>query len=183
MRNPPLLLLAAFAPFLTAATCDSSQLQTAELLDAGGEPDPLVATCQSKAMAYATLCQGMDNRACLWTAYASLCQTGNTKLLVDSMNCLDPNTCRTFSDPNDGATCLANVHGNEEPDASLTYISRTCARCGGSCAPAGTSELIPYLSAADLAALTTCGSAACSFQSIVTACSTVSGLALFQSCF
>jgi hypothetical protein len=79
-----------------------------------GDAGALVAQCQALAMQFVANCYneffGADGgrtpdtaRVCIWTAYSHLCATGNTKLLIDSMNCFNGNQyCWTFSDCNTG---------------------------------------------------------------------------------
>jgi hypothetical protein len=131
----------------------------AESSDAGA--GPLVAECQALAQNFETKCAGSNPRPCLWSAYVKLCATGQTQLLVDSMKCLASTTCRTFSDPNDGKACLAQVHANGASTAAKAFISQACSACGQGCAPAGTEEILPYLSDADLASLSGCDPALC----------------------
>jgi hypothetical protein len=155
--------------------------------DVGGESavdaGPLVAACEAAAKNFATLCVGDSARVCLWNAYAALCATGQTQLLIDSMKCLDNTICRTFSDPNEGAACLATLHTKSETAAAKALVQSQCAACGGtSCSTiTGTAEIFPYLTDADLAALSTCAGTAC--VTTTTTCKTSPGISLFASCF
>ncbi len=145
----------------------------------------LIQQCQSMAQNYATLCAGDDVRPCLWNAYASLCVTGETQLLVDSMNCLDKNTCRTFSDANGGVSCLDTLHASEESQASQTFIVNDCTACNQTnCqAEVGVAEIFPYLTDADIAALSSCAGSACDLDTLIQNCaSTVPDVNLFLSC-
>jgi hypothetical protein len=145
----------------------------------------LIAQCQTMAQNYATLCAGDDVRPCLWNAYAELCVTGETQLLVDSMNCLDKNTCRTFSDANGGVSCLDTLHASEESQASQQFIVNNCTSCGDSnCqSEVGIAEIFPYLPDADIAALSSCVGTACDLDTLVPNCaSTVPDLNLFLTC-
>jgi hypothetical protein len=131
-------------------------------IDAGTNgAGPLVAECQALAQNFETKCAGNNPRPCLWSAYVKLCATGQTQLLIDSMKCLASTTCRTFSDPNSGQACLAQVHANGASTAAKAFISQACSACGQSCAPAGAEEILPYLSDADLASLSGCDPALC----------------------
>lgn len=146
----------------------------------------LITQCQTQAQHFATLCAGSDPRPCLWNAYAQLCAKGPTQLLIDSMNCLDQNTCRTFSDPNNGLSCLNTLHGTEESQTSRQWIVDTCNACSdaGNCATSyGPAEIFPYLTDADIAALSSCRGTACTIDTVVQACaSTVPDVNLFLAC-
>ena len=145
----------------------------------------LVAQCQKQAQHFASLCAGDDVRPCTWNAYAKLCQTGETQLLVDSMNCLDQTTCRTFSDANGGVACLGKTHASEESSASSDYITSTCTACKQSncSASVGIAEIFPYLTDADIAALATCQKNGCSITTLVENCAaTIPDVALFLAC-
>jgi len=145
----------------------------------------LITQCQSLAQNFATQCAGDDTRPCYWNAYASLCVTGETQLLVDSMNCLEQDTCRTFSDPNQGESCLDTTHASEESQASQTWIVNECTTCGGSqCQSAvGPAEIFPYLTDADIAALSSCAGSACDLGTLISNCaSTIPDIALFAQC-
>jgi len=145
---------------------------------------PLVAQCQAAANNFATLCAGSAPRPCFWTAYAKLCATGNTQLLVDSMKCLDNTTCRTFSDPNQGAACLAMVHTNGETDAAKTAVKVDCMQCQApSCdTVTGTAEILPYLPDSDLSALPGCEGTTCDILAIPASCPSIPELAPFATC-
>ncbi len=145
----------------------------------------LVAECQSQANHFATLCAGDDVRPCMWDAYAKLCVTGETQLLVDSMNCLDQTTCRTFSDANGGVACLDKTHASEESSASQSYITSTCTACKETdcAASVGVAEIFPYLTDTDIAALPACQKSACDLTTLVENCAaTIPDLALFLAC-
>jgi hypothetical protein len=105
-------------------------------------------------------CAGDDVRPCLWSAYGKLCATGQTQLLIDSMKCLDSTTCRTFSDPNEGAACLAKLHAMNETPAAKSFIQGACNQCdAGNCGTvSGTDEVFPYLLDSDFPELGSCGS-------------------------
>jgi hypothetical protein len=121
----------------------------------------------------------------MWNAYAKLCETGDTKLLVDSMNCLDQSTCRTFSDANGGVACLDKIHASEESSASKGYIVDTCTTCmGTSCsASVGIAEIFPYLTDGDIAGLPACEKNACEITTLVKNCAaTIPDIALFLAC-
>jgi hypothetical protein len=157
--------------------------------DAGNDASAaLIAQCQTQAQHFATLCAASAPRPCLWNAYAQLCATGQTQLLIDSMNCLDQNTCRTFSDANNGVSCLDTLHSTDESQASRQFIIDSCNACtdaGGCAASYGTAEIFPYLTDADIALLTSsnCRGTACTIDSAVQACaSTVPDVNLFLAC-
>jgi hypothetical protein len=158
-------------------------------VDSGNDASAaLIAQCQTQAQHFATLCAGSDPRPCLWNAYAQLCATGQTQLLIDSMNCLDQNTCRTFSDANNGVSCLNTLHSTDESQASRQFIIDACNACSdaGACATSyGTAEIFPYLTDADIALLASsnCRGTACTIDSAVQACaSTVPDVNLFLAC-
>jgi hypothetical protein len=147
-----------------------------------GDAGLLVTECQAAANNFATLCAGSDPRPCLWNAYAKLCGTGQTQLLVDSMKCLDNTTCRTFSDPNQGESCLAQLHAANETQVAKAAIQSSCNTCGGSsCSTVtGTAEILPYLTDADLSAFASCNGNAC--NKIASACSSNESIAPFVAC-
>jgi hypothetical protein len=167
---------------------DASTTKDAQALVDAAKNDAsptLVAQCQSMAQNFATLCAGDDVRPCLWNAYAALCASGQTQLLVDSMNCLDQTTCRTFSDPNEGETCLDTTHTNEESAVSSQYIVDTCNACGDSdCqAEVGVAEIFPYLTDTDITELAACQGNACDLDSVIANCAgSIPDVALFASC-
>lgn len=174
-----------------ASNSDAAQADAAsdapKPIDAGkNDASPaLVAQCQTQANNFATLCAGDDIRPCLWGAYAQLCESGQTQLLVDSMNCLDQNTCRTFSDANGGVACLDTTHSSEESISSRNYITTTCNTCGnGNCVDAaGVAEIFPYLTDADIAALSSCQGNACDINAVIQSCAaTIPDIALFLAC-
>jgi len=144
--------------------------------------DPLVADCQASASNFARLCAGSDPRPCLWNAYAKLCATGRTQLLVDSMKCLKNTTCRTFSDPNDAASCLAQLHAAGETAAAKSTIQGVCTSCGGSsCSTvSGVAEVLPYLTDAELVDWTSCNANQCT--TLAKGCSSSEALAPFAAC-
>jgi hypothetical protein len=146
-------------------------------------PGSLVTQCQSLANNFQSKCAGSAPRPCFWAAYAQLCTTGKTQLLIDSMNCLDNTTCRTFSDPNEAAACLGTVHASGESAASKSFIENTCAACGQtSCASTGTGEIIPYLTDDDVTALAHCSGNACSIDTLIQACASLPDVGLFAQC-
>jgi hypothetical protein len=145
----------------------------------------LVAQCQTQAHHFATLCAGDDQRPCMWNAYAELCATGDTQLLIDSMNCLDQTTCRTFSDPNEGLACLDGVHGAHESPASTQFIIDTCTACGDTncSSTVGPAEIFPYLTDADISSIASCRGTSCAIATVVQSCAaTVPDLNLFLAC-
>jgi hypothetical protein len=153
--------------------------------DAAGD----VAACEALARTFRDNCEETngptDERVCLWESYARLCRIGNTALLLDAMECLDESTCRTFSDANDGVSCLQTLHATQQPAALRSFIEGQCAACGGTDCSAGTAtaEIFPYVLASDAPALDTCTtSETCMLPTIVTACSSVPAVAAFAAC-
>ena len=144
----------------------------------------LIMRCQALANNFAAKCSFDIGRTCYWGAYAKLCATGETQLLIDSMNCLDSTTCRTFSDPNQGETCLNNLHTTSQSAAAKAYIQKTCTACGGTGCPAvnGTAEIFPYLTDADIGALAGCQGSACRLDTIAKACISIPDIQLFAAC-
>ncbi len=162
-------------------TSDGGGAQTVNGVDASA----LVAECQALAMSFARACEtelvgGVvtpdTSRACVWTTYAHICQTGRTKLLLDSMMCLGQNpSCWVFSDSNTALPCLDSVHAATPASQGLHDLNqRLCMSCdaGASCAGdaaamyiaegnAGRSELLPYLSDAELDQIATCATTTC----------------------
>ncbi len=170
-----------------SSSSDSAANDGATPTDAGkNDASPaLVAQCQTLANKFAGLCSGDAPRPCLWNGYAQLCQSGQTQLLIDSMNCLDQTVCRLFSDPNEGEACLDTTHASEEPVASQNFITQTCAACNQTncAAGVGVAEIIPYLTDADIAALASCRGNACDINTLVQNCAgAIPDVALFLSC-
>lgn len=159
---------------------------TADAPTADAPPSALVAECQALATTFRDNCAGSDARPCLWDAYASLCATGNTQLLVDSMNCLDRTTCRSFSDPNEGLACLETVHAAGRTAAVNAAFEATCMACSGvDCGrvqASATAEILPYVSDADIAAFQSCRGSSCSFAEFLTSCASVPSFAAFAAC-
>jgi hypothetical protein len=147
-----------------------------------GDAGPLVADCQAAANNFARLCAGSDPRPCLWNAYAKLCATGRTQLLVDSMKCLNNTTCRAFSDPNEAASCLAQLHAADQTAAAKSTIQRVCTSCGGSnCSTvSGVAEVLPYLTDAELVDWGSCSGNQCT--TLAKGCSSNAALAPFAAC-
>jgi len=169
----------AFAIAAVAVACTTST----DASDAGATGS--VAQCQQMASHFAKLCSGSNPRPCAWDAYVQLCGSGQTQLLIDSMKCLDQTTCRTFSDPNQAAPCLASVHASGESQAAKAYLESVCTACGQTnCTTVtGTAEIIPYLSDSDIAALGNCRGNACTLDAITKACgNTVDDVAPFAAC-
>jgi hypothetical protein len=165
----------------TDAGADSSPDSASPPIDGG----PLVARCQSLAQNFQTKCAGSDQRPCLWSAYAALCVTGQTQLLIDSMSCLDSTTCRTFSDPNQAVACLAQVHSAGETPAAKSFLESACSACDAGCAVNGTVEIIPYLTDSDLTTLSSCYPALCALftgADAGTTCPMNADLGLFTHC-
>jgi hypothetical protein len=115
-------------------------------------------------------------RTCMWTTYAHICQTGRTQLLLDSMMCFGQNpSCWIFSDSNAAASCLDSVHAATAASPALgTFAQRVCVGCdsGATCTGdaaamytaeinAGRSELLPYVSDAELVQIATCATTSC----------------------
>jgi hypothetical protein len=139
-----------------------------------GDAGALVAQCQALAMGFVANCYnefGPDGgrtpdtaRVCIWTAYSHLCATGNTKLLIDSMNCFGGNpSCWIFSDCNTACGCLDRLHAAEAPAATLSLLQGQCTACGyTNCASViGEAEVIPYLADPTIAALAACAGRTC----------------------
>jgi hypothetical protein len=133
--------------------------------DAGG----LVEPCQQLARQFAANCSAERppdvGRACLWTAYAHLCATGNAQLLLDSMNCFQGNpSCWTFGDCNTACACLAGVHRAEQSAVARAFIAKQCNLCGGaSCGTVtGRVDVLPYLPDSVLNAFDACFGNTCS---------------------
>ncbi len=162
---------------------------------------PLVEQCQALAMTFASNCYNEytgdaltpdTERVCIWQAYARLCQTGRTQLLLDSMMCFGQNPhCWTFSDPNDVATCLDGVHAASPPSPALVSLGQQlCAACdaGGGCATdagawigGGTAEVFPYFSDKQIGQVTSClVGTSCTNAAFATACPSVSELGIFS---
>jgi hypothetical protein len=140
----------------------------------GAAAGALVSQCQALAMGFVANCHdelGADGgltpdaaRVCIWTAYSRLCATGNTKLLIDSMNCFNGNQyCWTFSDCNTACSCLDSLHAAEAPPATLALLRGQCTACGyTNCASViGEAEVIPYLADATIATLAACAGDTC----------------------
>ena len=140
-----------------------------------GDAGALVAQCQALAMQFVANCYneffGADGgrtpdttRVCIWTAYSHLCATGNTNLLIDSMNCFNGNQyCWTFSDCNTACSCLDSLHAAEAPPATLSLLRAQCTACDYTdCASLiGEAEVIPYLADPTIAALAACAGGTC----------------------
>lgn len=143
-----------------------------------------VASCQQLAMAMAANCASTPIRQCIWRGYAQLCATGNTRLLVESMRCLDATTCRTFSDSNGADACLTAAHASSETPAVRAALTSMCTSCdAGMCSSAGaTAEIFPYLSDANIALVTACRGAACEPETTVMACRNSPAVAPFIAC-
>jgi hypothetical protein len=144
-----------------------------------------VAECQALANGFATRCAISPDRVCFWNAYAQLCATGHTQLLIDSMKCLDNTACRTFSDPNQGESCLQALHAQNDSAKAKAYDSAICTACGGqNCNVVnGTDELIPYLVDSDIDAFSTCAGAVCPSSSVLKSCGApIPDVAPFAAC-
>ncbi len=138
----------------------------------------LVNDCITLATRFRDLCAESNGetseRVCLWEAYRDLCRTGNTQLLVDSMECLDINFCRTFSDANDGNACLNELHARAQPATVRERIVSQCTQCGGDCSTSfGQGEIIPYLPSSEFQELASCGLEACTLDDLLSECSDV----------
>jgi hypothetical protein len=153
-----LVVCAAFACTSGSQTPASTTSQSGDA--SSGASSSLVMECQSLAQNFEQKCAGDDVRPCLWSAYAKLCATGQTQLLIDSMKCLDSSTCRTFSDPNEGEACLAKLHAMSETAAAKSFLQSGCNECdAGNCGTVrGTDEIFPYLLDSDFTALGSCAS-------------------------
>lgn len=165
---------------------DGGRTDAGTTADAGGDVPALVAACQTRASLMATNCSDSDSRPCSWNAYRELCALGQTQLLLDSMECLSADTCRTFSDPNESLACLDATHEAGQSATARAVITALCESCGGSdCDRAwGAAELLPYLSDADLGLFEACRGTACTLDDMIDACrGSVPGLAAFEACF
>jgi len=191
----PALILgcsASTSPTSTDMTVSPGDLSTAgdlsapiDMASGGSDGGALVAQCQAMANQFQTLCAGVTDRVCLWGAYSKLCAIGKTQLLIDSMKCLDNTTCRTFSDANMGAACLKALHGTAETVPAKVAIQSVCMDCKlkMDCATVdGQSELLPYLSDADLNAIPNCRGTACDYSPFVKACAALPGFVPFVPC-
>jgi hypothetical protein len=158
----------------SGSSIGAASMGTASGSSSGGAAGALVAQCQALAMGFVANCYnelGPDGgltpataRVCIWTAYSHLCATGNTKLLIDSMNCLGGNpSCWTFSDCNTACSCLDSLHAAEAPPATLSLLRTQCTACGyTNCASViGEAEVIPYLADPTIAALAACAGDTC----------------------
>ncbi len=186
-------------PFvLAASTAACSQSSSGATTDAGTGDAPassaLIAKCESLATSFANVCNDEytgdahtpdTQRVCIWTTYAQICRTGNTQLLVDSMNCFGTNpSCWIFSDPNSAARCLANVHASGESAAARALLQDVCTRCGGTnCSSVtGQAELIPYVSDSEIAAISACLGSGCTNAEFVANCPSVPDVAGIFAC-
>jgi hypothetical protein len=155
--------------------------------DAGPTDEALIAECERLANVQRTNCTSVsEQRACAWEQYGVLCRSGNTRLLVDAMTCLDQTACRTFSDPNDAQACL-DALADDRTAASRQAQIDFCVACGGqeaACArsTSTSTEIVPYLSDTDIAALRECGLGQCSLDAILTACVDAPGVGMFATC-
>jgi hypothetical protein len=176
------------------ASDGATDADAAASMDAG----PLVAQCQALAMTFANNCYNEyvgdtltpnTNRVCIWQSYAAICRTGRTQLLLDSMMCFGQNpNCWTFSDSNNAATCLNNLHAATPPSSALVaFATQYCGACNmvGGCADAGaslsggTSEVFPYLTDAQLSQTSSCLADASCNASLPSSCTAVPELAIF----
>lgn len=126
---------------------------------------------------------GDADRVCLWDGYIELCETGDTELLIASMECLDETRCAAFSDAGEGDACLASVHAALRAAALGEVIEDRCTACGGSecAATASGAEILPYLRATAASHLERCAASSCSLDQIVDACADdVAPLAAFE---
>jgi hypothetical protein len=153
-----------------------------------------VAKCESLATGFAQICNDEytgdahtpdTQRVCMWTKYAQICRTGNTQLLVDSMQCFGGNpSCWIFSDPNSAAACLASVHASGESAAARALLGDVCTRCGGTgCSTVtGQAELFPYVSDSEIAAIRACLGSGCTNAELLTSCTSVPDVAGIFGC-
>jgi hypothetical protein len=187
------LVFSAAVGCVGALACCGGPPSGASDTEAGtvGGATGLVAQCEALATTFVNQCNNEysgdahtpdTGRVCIWTAYRAMCQTGNTQLLVDSMNCFGANPhCWTFSDPNDTATCLARVHATEESAAARAFLQTLCTTCGSAgCPMVGQAEVVPYLSDAKIAQLNGCWGGNCTTAGLVSMCSAIPELALFN---
>lgn len=178
------VVLGACAIASLGSGCDSGTVDG----DAGTSA---IAECEALATTFESNCAGSDPRPCIWAAYRALCRTGNTEVLLDSMRCLDATQCRSFADPNDGEPCLSLIHGADLPVPTAVLIEEACTDCGGANCEAWTSptmavpgntEILPFLSSADVAAVSSCRGTECTIDGIIGACGSVPAIAAFASC-
>lgn len=183
---------------LAASAVACSQSSSTGTTDGGAGDAPassdLVAKCVSLATSFAQICNDEytgdahtpdTERVCIWNSYAQICRTGNTQLLLDSMNCFMGNpSCWIFSDPNNAATCLATVHASGESAAARALVQDECTRCGGtSCSTVtGQAELVPYVSDSEVAAIRSCLGTACTNAEILANCASVPDVASIYAC-
>jgi hypothetical protein len=179
----------------TSAAC--SQSSSSATTDGGAGDGPassdLVAKCESLATSFAQICNDEytgdahtpdTERVCIWTTYAQICRTGNTQLLVDSMNCFTGNpSCWIFSDPNSAAACLASVHASGESAAARALLQDVCTRCGAtSCSTTGQAELFPYVSDSEIAAIRSCLGTGCTNAELLANCTSVPDVSGIFAC-
>jgi hypothetical protein len=155
----------------------------------GGVPDAGtadVARCIELATTFRDNCAASngegDERVCLWEGYVDLCRTGDTALLIASMECLDRTQCRAFSDANEGNACLASVHAAHQEPALREAIEAQCAACGAQTCEPSQFEIVPYLLKSAAAPFGACaGADACTLDALVAACTPgIAPLASFQ---
>ena len=195
LRRSALLLLSTCALAGTLTGCPPEEAPPARdggVSDAGpvatdsSVATPDVARCVALARTFRDNCTQAngegDVRVCLWEGYESLCETGNTSLLIAAMECLDETQCRTFSDANDGNACLDALSGR--PAALGDVLEGQCAACGGTecAASVPRAEILPYLAPTAAAALDAClGAEECSIEQMVSACApTIPALSPFS---
>jgi len=157
------------------SACVGSVAPTNGQLDPDG-PDPeAIDACVALATTFRDHCAASngstDERVHLWNGYVALCRTGNTDLLLASMQCMDSTQCRAFSDANEGNACLDALHASMQPAPISHWLEGFCSRCGSPDCPVGRAEIIPYLPASEEPSLATCSaSAACTIDGVVAAC-------------
>lgn len=159
---------------LTLPACAPVPTGSTGMLDPDSVDPADVARCVERAEHFRDLCASAngatDERVRLWAGYAELCQTGNTELLLASLECLDETQCRTFTDPNEDAACLEVVHAGQ-PQPIRDVLVDVCDRCGLADCPAYRFEIYPYLPATEAAPLAACSAeATCSADGLLAAC-------------
>jgi hypothetical protein len=179
------LVLTLFSVHGSVAGCGSSTTSTPAPDAAGSD---LVVECQALATNFEQKCSGdtSQDAVCLWRGYAKLCATGRAQLLIDSMKCLDATTCRTFAyAPDKEQVCLTGIHVRDETQAARSFIQNDCLMCGSSspsCTTTGLAEIYPYLTDADLSALSACRGSGCP-GATPAACESIQAVAGFTCLF
>jgi hypothetical protein len=147
----------------------------------------LVSQCQTLAdgfIAAANKC-GDTDRACVWKEYHDdLCVSGQTQLLVTSMQCFSmPPYCWTFSDPNQAESCIVQAHKTGESAAWQKLMQNYCSACPSQCMfPIQLWEVGPYLNDNDVAALANCWPQNCTDNPMIACRNAVPAVGKFLAC-